>query len=147
MKFKAFTLLEMLLVMALTGIALAIAWGAWEGFALFGRESQKRSQDHQQWLRLDRALTQDSRAAEDVLITDVGWQFQPSHGIRYEVIPEGVIRKTQGTGDTIFLPLETFQVDPSEDHKDLYLHFKTGPSLTYPVFFKVRARKPLTEQL
>jgi len=63
MKIKGFTLVEMLLAMALTGVVVSLAWFVFGHFHQAGSNFQKRGQRGSELSLLHFALLQDSKAA------------------------------------------------------------------------------------
>ena len=140
MKLKGYTLLEMLLVLALTGLALAIAWGAWVHFELFGLEYRKRNQDQSELRRLDLALRLDMALAQDliskrdsILLLGAG-AYLPFEG--------GIIRKHHQQIDSLFFPLESLSIDSSAIGKSLLLTMRSGQTVKYNLPLRATARIP-----
>lgn len=138
MKIKGFTLLEMLLVMALTGLAIAIAWSTWTNFELFGMEYRKRNHDQAVWRRLDHALRLDSHRADDLALKGDSLIFKG--GTWYLRFDEGMVRHFAGVADSFYYPIGEIRIDSLTGSKRVQLSLLYGQQISYPIRKKASAR-------
>ncbi|MEM7035867.1 MAG: prepilin-type N-terminal cleavage/methylation domain-containing protein, partial [Bacteroidota bacterium] len=75
-RLKAFTLLEMMVVLALSGIVVAVAWGVFSNFNLFGLEFRKRNHDTFHLLQMDQFLRADALRATNIQGDSLRFSFQ-----------------------------------------------------------------------
>lgn len=145
MKVEGFTLLEMLMVLALTGLALAIAWGAYSSFYLFGREYEKRHDDHAEWLLTDRALTLDAQKADEMILANDSLVFKSPMESIYQKFEAGILRDSNGSRDSFFVPLRRWEVTSEKGLQRLALTFKSGNQAFYHVQPRATARSNIIE--
>lgn len=140
MKIKGFTLLEMLLVMALTGLAIAVAMGVWSNFELFGLEYRKRNQDQAVWRRLDHALRWDSNRADQIETRGDSLFF--TNGSSYSRFDKGLIRHFAGVADSFFYPIQSIRIDSTQGRRRIQLTRRNGQEICYPIRMRASASLP-----
>lgn len=115
MKIKAFTLIEMLMVMALTGLVLTIAWGVYSNFYLFGNEYGKRHDLTMELVVLDEALRRDCRKAVRVDRKEESFVLSGRDSIAYQNHEFGVLRTLGERRDSFFLEPPQWSLDSTPE--------------------------------
>lgn len=146
MKAKAFTLMEMLLVMALTGLAMGIAWGIYADFQLFGSEYDKRTSDAGALSLLHEYLSVDCRRAEQVTLSGDSLAMQGPRPALYVRMEAGLLRVEGETRDSFFLPLQRFSLEKGPRTSTLAMHLGTasaeGRAIHYSIHHPPSAIQP-----
>jgi|GEM_PF-5942934 len=145
MKVEGFTLLEMMMVLALTALVLAIAWGAYSSFYLFGREYEKRHHDLGEWQLADRALTLDAQRCKKVLLSRDSLVLYTPEACLYHRFTAGLVREKKDHRDSFFIPLESWELIPLPGKQQLKLHLTTGNNAYYDIDRRATARSPVLE--
>lgn len=111
MKIKAFTLLEMLMVLALTGLVLAISWGVYSNFYLFSREYDKRNELNTELALLDETLRRDCEKSEEIRGDSLEILLDGQAPVVYRVFEEGIVRGDGANQDSFWLRPPVFRID------------------------------------
>jgi prepilin-type N-terminal cleavage/methylation domain-containing protein len=123
MQLPAFTLIEMLVVLALSTIVVALAWSVYAHFHLFALEFQKRSADSATFLSFDQHIRHDARMASDLQAEHAALRFLDGEGntqATYTRFPEGLVRGIpEGTLRNGPVRSDTFRLDLQGWHLEL----------------------------
>jgi prepilin-type N-terminal cleavage/methylation domain-containing protein len=147
MRIKAFTLVEMLLVLVLSAIVVAVAYAVYTQVHLFHQEYQKRTTDSVEFLSLDQHLRFDANRAADITASDVSFTFESEMATlaHYTVNAAGIHRSAQGQTDNFNVPIRKIQVDSLTHQKILTLHI--GPENAQTDTFRYPIQLPASAQI
>lgn len=106
-RLPSFTLTEVMVVLALNGMVVAIAFYVWYNFESFGAGYRDETKRVNEWNALDFALRQDASAS--VSLQQEGsalrfWQADSVPGPRWESLPRSLVRLAGTQVDTFHIP-------------------------------------------
>lgn len=123
-RIKAFTLVEMLLVLVLSAIVVAVAYAVYSQLHRFGMEYEKRNGDALELLTFDQHLRYDARRATDIRKYGEGFVFvqAPAEDFAaYARNAAGVRRTVAGSSDNFNVVVQAIRIDSSTFVKTLVL--------------------------
>jgi prepilin-type N-terminal cleavage/methylation domain-containing protein len=148
-RIKAFTLVEMLLVLVLSAIVVAVAYSVYSQLHLFGMEYEKRNGDALELLTFDQHVRFDARKATDIRMEGDGFVFvqAPAEDFAtYARNPAGVRRTISGSRDNFNVVVQAIRIDSSAFVKTLVLAVGAEPdqadTLSYTIQLPASARAP-----
>ena len=137
MKIEGYTLIEMLVVLALTGVAMAISWGVYAQFRLYGQELQLRQDRTRSELLADAFLSRDLREADSVQVRGDSLKIFGARATRWRATEKGLHRQEGSHRDSFDLPNGRFRLEAEA------LQFQYGDSVENPRTFHHRIfRRP-----
>ncbi len=146
-RLKAFTLVELLLVMVLSTIVIAIAYMVLAQFNLFGREFDKRTADSSEFLSFDQHLRHDIDLAINIRVNSNAFYLIKEHQelqASYTRNAAGIRRVTAKQSDNFNIGVQGIQLDSSHRRKRLWLI--VGPGIEEADTFYYHLRLPATSR-
>jgi prepilin-type N-terminal cleavage/methylation domain-containing protein len=143
MRLKAYTLIEMLVVMVLSVIVVGIAYLVYAQVHMLNQELQARTTDAEEVLALDQHLRADARRATDVRVHGEGFTYYRQHQAMvasYQCNAAGIRRTAAGQTDLFNVQIRHIQVDSFPAEKRLLLTI--GPDATRPDTLCLHVQRP-----
>lgn len=128
MRAKAFTLVEMLLVMVLSTIVIAVAYMIFVQFKLFGSEYEKRSADSSEFLSFDQHLRHDIRAGSNIHGNHENFEILDENGkilAAYSLNAAGIRRTAHNLSDNFNIFIRNIWFESRTGSKTIL--FDIGP--------------------
>ena len=129
MRLKAYTLIEMLVVLVLSAIVVVIAYSVYSQFRLFSMEYEKRTQDSSEFLAFDQHVRHDARRASNIEANSEGFMFfEENHELfsGYSINAAGIQRKQNSISDMFNINILSIRLDSSLHKKMLILEIDVG---------------------
>lgn len=147
MRQKAFTLTEMLVVLALSAIVITVAFAVFTQVFSLQIEQQKRSHDAGELLLFDQQMRRDARLATDVQMTKSGFRYLLADGkllSEYSTNEAGMGRNSGEVNEVYNVHLLTASMDSTPRLKELTIRF--GPDETSADTLIYHIKRPATAQ-
>jgi prepilin-type N-terminal cleavage/methylation domain-containing protein len=152
MRIKAYTLIEMLVVMVLSVIVVGIAYLVYTQTHLFQQEFEKKTHDAEELLTLDQHLRFDTQHADDITAEGSAFTLTAQNPIviaRYQSNPSGIQRTANGQSEMFNLTLQNINIEIIDHSKILQLELGPSPAhldtLRYHITLPASAKIPLPQ--
>lgn len=140
MRLKAFTLVEMLLVLVLSAMVVTIAYAVYTHAHLMGQEFEKRTTDATELLTFDQHLRFDASKAVDVATTQGSFVLLAQAQVplaQYSINAAGVRRTAGSQSDNFNIPLHAIHLDSTPHRKTLTLLLGPDPASSDTFYYTI----------
>ena len=144
---KAFTLTEMLVVLALSAIVISVAFAVFTQVFSLQLEQQKRSHDAEELLLFDQQMRRDARLSVDVQLTKVGFNFLWTDGkllSEYSTNEAGLNRNSGEMNEVYNVHLQSVSIDSTPRRKELTIRFGADGTSADTLIYHIH--RPATAQ-